>query len=179
MKRRGFLISITVTLVIAVVAHISWAGGMDENEKVVNYLFVQNALDVSLKGNVLTLKGVANDTLYFSDRPDRIVGRVTTEEFVNTWTQGHDSFKKDPPNAALSIMHGSETQDIVVVLHKPRLNGNDLVYDVEVLDGNKTVSGGAGALFIDEVGRPLTPMSYAGVARRTSRRTTRRVERRN
>ena len=29
------------------------------------------------------------------------------------------------------------------------------------------------------VGRPLTPVSYAGVARRTARRTTRRVERRN
>ncbi len=28
------------------------------------------------------------------------------------------------------------------------------------------------------VGRPLTPVSYAGVARRTSRRTTRRVVRR-
>jgi len=28
------------------------------------------------------------------------------------------------------------------------------------------------------VGRPLTPVSYAGVARRTARRTTRRVERR-
>lgn len=29
------------------------------------------------------------------------------------------------------------------------------------------------------VGRPLTPVSYAGVARRTSRRTARRVARRN
>jgi hypothetical protein len=28
------------------------------------------------------------------------------------------------------------------------------------------------------IGRPLTPLSYAGVARRTSRRTTRRVVRR-
>lgn len=29
------------------------------------------------------------------------------------------------------------------------------------------------------IGRPLTPLSYAGVARRTVRRTTRRVVRRN
>jgi hypothetical protein len=36
-----------------------------------------------------------------------------------------------------------------------------------------------GSLFVEDaearVGRPLTPVSYAGVARRTSRRTTRRV----
>jgi hypothetical protein len=68
--------------------------------------------------------------------------------------------------------------EVVVVLKRPRLAGGDLVYDVEVLDGAKTLDGGASTLFIDVIGRPLTPMSYAGVARRTSRRTARRVTRR-
>ena len=67
-----------------------------------------------------------------------------------------------------------EPQDVVVVLRNPRLDGADLVYDVDVLDGKKTASGKASALFIDVIGRPLTPLSVAGVARRSARRTVRR-----
>jgi hypothetical protein len=178
MKIRMYLLSLSL-LCSVLIAVNSWGAGPDESEKIVDYLFVQNSQEVSLNDNVLTLKGVASDTLYFSDRPDRIVGRVTTKEFVDSWTKGHDSFKKDPPNAVLSVLHGSELQDIVVVLKTPRLTGADLVYDVEVLDGEKAVAGGVSSLFIDVIGRPLTPLSYAGVARRTSRRTVRRVERRH
>ena len=35
-----------------------------------------------MKDGVLTMKGVTADTLYFSDRPERITGRVTTQKFV-------------------------------------------------------------------------------------------------
>jgi len=40
----------------------------------------------------------------------------------------------------------------------PRLEGKDLVYDVKVLDGKQKVSGGIASLFIDTIGRPLTPV---------------------
>ncbi len=48
-----------------------------DDEKIVDFLFVQNAQGVSLDGGKLRLKGVAPETIYFSDRPDRIVGRIT------------------------------------------------------------------------------------------------------
>jgi hypothetical protein len=38
------------------------------------------------------------------------------------------------------------------------------------LEGDLTGADGPAALFIDIIGMPLTPMSYAGVARRTARR---------
>jgi hypothetical protein len=179
MKRREVLKSLAVASVVAAVAPRAWAAGQGESEKMVEYLFVQNAQKVSLKDNVLTLKGIAADTLYFSDRPDRIVGREMTKKFVDTWGKGKDSFKENPPNAVLSVLHGSKLQDIVVVLKNPRLKGDDFVYDVEVLDGEKIAKGGMSSLFIDVIGRPLTPVSVAGVARRTSRRTARRVDRRH
>lgn len=179
MKRRDLLKGIAAATVVSVAAPRAWAADQGESEKMVEYLFVQNAKEVSLKDGVLTLKGVADDTLYFSDRPDRIVGRETTKEFVDTWAQGTDSFKENPPNAVLSVLHGAELQDIVVELKEPRLKGADLVYAVEVLDGEKTAKGGICSLFIDVIGRPLTPLSVAGVARRTSRRTARRVARRH
>jgi hypothetical protein len=139
---------------------------------------VQSAREVSLASNVLTLRGVNPSTLYFSDRPERIVGRFTTGEFVAEWDKGSDSFKSNPPNATLAVLDHDEPKEVVVVLNRPRLSDGDLVYDVEVIDGAKTLDGGAASLFIDTIGRPLTPMSYAGVARRTSRRTARRVTRR-
>lgn len=79
----------------------------------------------------------------------------------------------------MSILGGDEVEDVVVVLKDPKLVGAKLTYTVSVLDGKLPASGGASSLFIDVIGRPLTPVSVAGVARRTSRRTTRRVMRRN
>jgi hypothetical protein len=172
--RRSALKAVAAGSVLATVSTRARA----QDEKVVDFLFVQNAKAVSLEDGVLTLSDVAGDTLYFSDRPDRITGRITTAAFVAQWTAGHDSFKADPPNAVLSIVHDSDAVDIVLVLRDPRLDGADLKYQVAVLDGAEMVEGTAASLFIDVIGRPLTPLSYAGMARRTSRRTARRVARR-
>ncbi len=180
MKRRQFLKSFAATsLVVAAATHRSEVAFADDKEHEVEFLLVQNAERMSLKSNKLTLRGIAPDILYFSDRPDRIVGRVTTREYVDHWAVGNNNFAGDPPNAVLSIQHHPEPQDIVVVLRDPRLEGADLIYKVEVLDGSKEAKGKATALFIDVVGRPLTPLSVAGVARRTTRRTVRRVDARN
>ena len=61
-------------------------------------------------------------------------------------------------------------------LLRPRAGDPDaaLVYDVEVLEGNASAVGEASSLFIDVIGRPLTPLSFAGATRRVARRTARR-----
>lgn len=145
----------------------------------VQYLFVQSAHSITTKGDKLTLHGVNPSTLFFSDRPERITGHGATEEGVKTWSEGDDSFASNPPNANLSILGGDEIEDIVIVLRDPQLKGSKLTYTVKVLDGKLPASGGASSLFIDVIGRPLTHLSVAGVARRSARRTTRRVIRRN
>ena len=64
-------------------------------------LFVQNAKSVSLADGVLKLMGIGASTLYFSDRPERLVGHWETADFVSNWdTGGDDSFAADPPTAA-------------------------------------------------------------------------------
>ena len=175
MERRNLLKGIAAASVAAPATFLSsTVDAADDKQKMVDFLFVQNASAATLTNGVLTLKGVAPHTLYFSDRPERIAGRITTAEFVEQWSKGSDSFKKDPPNAVLTVLSQPKPQDIVVVLKDPRLQGNDLVFDVDVTDGDKTASGEASALFIDVIGRPATPLSYAGVARRTTRRVVRR-----
>ena len=173
-----------ITLVILMVAIAGCSTKNDSNttsdasttaDSGVEFLLVQNADGVTLSDGLLRLKGIAATTLYFSDRPDRIVGRVTTQEYVDHWAVGNNNFASDPPNAVLSLLGGTEVQDIVVVLTQPRLEGDDLLYNVEILNGNDIAEGGTAALFIDVVGRPLTPLSVAGVHRRTRRRVVRAV----
>jgi hypothetical protein len=55
----------------------------------------------------------------------------------------------------------------------PHLDGDDLTYTVEVLDGSLPDKASACSLFIDPFGRPLSPVSVAGVHRRERRRRRR------
>jgi hypothetical protein len=142
----------------------------------VNMLFVQSAHGAELANGKLSLTGVSPSTIFFSDRPERIAGHEPTEDFVSNWGEGEDSFQSNPPNATLSIVIGPEPQEIVLVLKSPVIYGNDLIYDIEVLDGPQKVTGGASSLFIDTVGRPMSPGSVVGVKRRERRRTVRLVQ---
>jgi len=139
--------------------------------KSADFLFVQNAKSMTYRDGVLTLVDVSPVTILFSDRPERIAGNMPTRVFVPFWSDGKDSFSKDPPNANLSILErDSYGSDVVVVLSNPVLKGDNLSYDVKVLEGKMPAKGGPVSLFIDVIGMPLTPVSYAGVARRTAYR---------
>ena len=139
-------------------------------------LFVQNAtgVEVGAGGRTLTLKGIGPTTLFFSDRPVRIAGHYRMAEYLDFWKAGPDSFLKDPPNATLSTFQTGkdELADLVVTLRNPRMSGNDLTYDITVISGKlPTTNAGPASLFIDIIGLPFTPLSFAGVARRTAYRT--------
>lgn len=137
-----------------------------------DFLFVQTARAMAFDAdqNRLTLRGVSPVTLFFADRPERVAGNMKTEAFVPFWSEGKDSFLSDPPNADLSILEEGVLRQTVVVLRDPALDGDDLHYTVQILDGEMPVLGEAVSLFIDVIGMPLTPLSYAGVARRGFRR---------
>ena len=140
-------------------------------------MFVQTAQGVDSASGTLTLKGVTPSTLYFSDRPERAVGHMTTEQFVELWAAGENSFEADPPNAVLSFLApGADApDDAVVVLTHPRLDGDALSYSIDVLEGAVPAGGGPVTLFIDPFGRPLSPVSVCGVRRRQRRRMRRRM----
>jgi hypothetical protein len=144
-------------------------GGVTKPE-VVPSLIVLNSQGVSLQGNKLVLTGVAPNSIVFADRPVRAAGHDTTSHIIEDWAMGTDNFAKDPPNATVSAFSkdGSTIRDAVVVLKTPKLEGDRLTFDVDVLEGNLTGADGAAAIFIDIIGRPFTPLSFAGVARRTA-----------
>ena len=50
------------------------------------------------------------------------------------------------------------------------MDGDRLTFDVQVLEGDLAGADGAASVFIDIIGMPWTPLSFAGVARRTAAR---------
>jgi hypothetical protein len=138
-------------------------------------LIVMNAKGASLKDGTLTLTGVAPNSIVFADRPVRAAGHALTTHLLEEWTPAaddSDSFAKTPPNATVSAFskQGEKVADAVVVLKSPKLEGDQLTFAVDVLEGDLAGADGPASVFIDIIGRPLTPLSFAGVARRTAYR---------
>jgi hypothetical protein len=82
----------------------------------------------------LELNNVANKTILFSDRPERIVERISTTDFVGNWTTGPNSFESDVPNDAL-IVENTQTGQLetsIIELFNPvyDINTNTLTYTI-------------------------------------------------
>ena len=135
------------------------------DDGLVELLFVQNSTGMRFDGDALTLVNVDPQTLFFSDRPDDIAGFLSFDEFVTLVGEGPDSFVDNPPNATLVVFGGDRlTQAVVELSEKPRLEGRNLTFpSANIIEGDPPSTGGASALFIDTIGRPLTPVSVAGV----------------
>ena len=141
----------------------------EDSGKEVMYLFVQNAhsgsfVPVAGEENLytLTLENVAPQTIFFSDRPERIVGQVENQPFLD----GMCFTEENPPNAAIVVLDADENEDVAVVeLFDPVYNAEakTLRYRALVLqepdhsyaeynerhDGTMPESFGSAALFID------------------------------
>ena len=135
-------------------------------------LFVQTAASMTSDGAIITLQGLSPSTLYFADRPQREVGHLSSRQFVANWAEGDNSFATDPPNAVLSFAEPGDRlpEDAVVVIQDPHLEGDRLSYSIKLLEGTVPNATGPCALFIDPFGRPLSPVSAAGMHRRERRR---------
>ena len=147
-----------------------------DDDGLVELLFVQEAAGAQLQDGSLRLSGVKPNTLFFADRPEDIAGYLSYQEYVDMVYEGPDNFVEDPPNATLMILDGDELIPVVMELSsKPHLDGDDLVYDsVKVIEGDPPTGGKTAVLFIDTIGRPMSPGSVAGVHRRHRRRRRRR-----
>lgn len=172
MTTRRIFVSSATLLASATALTTAVAQDAAQPAKQADFLFVQTAKGMSFDkaSNRLTLLGVSPITVFFSDRPERIAGNMNTSAFVPFWSQGKDSFLSDPPNADISIVEGNALRQIVAVIKAPELKGDDLSYTVQILQGDMPAKGAEVSVFIDVIGMPMTPVSYAGVARRSYRR---------
>jgi hypothetical protein len=160
MTMRRFPIHAARLAALALAALLAWpvsaaAQGASTAMQQVQLLFVQNGTAMAVEGKTLRLRNVSNSTVFFTDRPVRMAGHIhTRQEFLKLWSEGPDSFAKNPPNATLSFVEANRPDliDVVVTLRNPRMQGNDLLYDITVVSGTPPAKAGAAVLFIDIFG---------------------------
>jgi len=103
------------------------------------FMFVQSAKSgelISVEGKsdtyVLTLYEISPQVIYFSDRPERIVGHAEMAKFL----KGLGFSDKNPPNAAIQLLAANQQQDTIVVeLMKPHYDETKrtLQYEIKIL----------------------------------------------
>lgn len=138
--------------------------GKPQQPRLVPSMIVLNAKGARLGGGKLVLEGVSPNAIVFADRPVRSAGHALTAHLLEEWTlDAPDSFAKTPPNATVSVLSKAKgVVDAVMVLKAPKLEGDRLTFDVDVLEGDLAGGDGAVSVFTDLVNLPL--------ARRTGHR---------
>jgi len=143
-----------------------------EASKPTTFMFVQSFTTGSLAPQAgqpnrftLTLKRGLDQTVYFSDRPQRLFGLTPTDQFL----KGLGFSPTNPPNAALVAQQGPGRVELVVLeLFAPRYDAasETLTYEVQILQDTRQTplhfnetpvtqlgrgrAYGASALFIDD-----------------------------
>jgi hypothetical protein len=124
-----YLLILSILVVVSSLTLTVYAQGNITATEEPKFLAIQHAQsgsisEINATTYTLELNDVPDKTILFSDRPDRIVTAIRTDNFVGNWSTGTDSFAEDPPNAVL-IVDEIEGQDTAIIeLFNP-------VYDTE------------------------------------------------
>ena len=88
---------------------------------------------------LLTLENHTGETVYFSDRPERVFGQAPTQKFLD----GLGFAQDNPPNAAIVAQTDGGEDVLVVELFDPAFDekAGTLTYGANVLKGKQAVSG--------------------------------------
>jgi hypothetical protein len=113
-SRRGLLASSVAGAAALALRNAAAQSGTPEAGEEIELLFVQAAANGTLaqsdQGYTLTFRHDTGQTIYFSDRPERLTGLVPTSELIAEWPFEDET----PPNAALAISNAED--DSVTVL---------------------------------------------------------------
>lgn len=153
-KHIGFALLLLVVVLLVAACEKKSAASSEEPQ----FMFVQTSDDIKVDAEEMTLRlvKVNQQTLYFSDRPQRIAGHLKMSDYLEEWTMkaGKDNLASDPPNATLSVYEpgNPDNTTVVVEIKNPVVDGADIIYNYKILEGTMPASGGASALFIDKIG---------------------------
>ena len=154
--RQAFIIVPVAMLSIAACATTSTTSSTASNKAQLMFVQISEDVKVDPATSTFRLVEVNQQTLYFSDRPQRIAGHFKMSDYLKEWTAqaGKDNFGEDPPNAVLSVYEPGQPDNTVVVVEitNPVVDGADLIYSYKIIDGKMPASGGTTSLFIDWIG---------------------------
>jgi len=136
----------SLVLMLTLFSGLVSAENVVDDSKKPQYLFTLASKSGTFKGDTLTLKGVPL-VVYFSDRPVRVAGHITLEEFLGMWDMGVDNFKNNPPNLAIYEENGDK--HAVLIITKPEVKGDNISFKVKLIGENIPESFEHSTLFID------------------------------
>ena len=140
-------------------------------------MFVQTAQGIDSNGQTLTLRGITPSTLYFSDRPKRVVGHMTTGDFVDLWAIGDNTSRPTRRTRCSRFSSPTPTRRTT-----PWWCSSSRTSTAPAISPTRSRCSREPSrrmrvpvtLFIDPFGRPLSPISVCGIRRRERRRMRRR-----
>ena len=153
--------------IIIVVTSLDVVYAQEENQTIVEpqFLSLQHAQsgtisEINVTFYKLKLNQVSDETIEFSERPDRIIKTMSTEEFIiECWSlETPNNYQINPPNADLILYDNKlNTQmDFIIEIFNPVYdkNENTLMYDFKLLSNATTLTDlpkeiGKTTLFID------------------------------
>lgn len=153
-----------IALFTGILAGCSSSGSFSEspatNSNTPKFLFILSAQSGSYAENTLTLNDVPH-VIYFSDRPNRIVGHISLKEFVDNWSKDNISLANNPPNAAFSTVEKNTDSSVVEITGIPDHNKDTLRLRVKALHGKLPKSFGESSMVIDSIASNIkTPGVY-------------------
>jgi hypothetical protein len=126
------------------------------NSEMPKFLSIQHAQsgsisEINATTYSLQLNEVTKKTILFSDRPDRIVTSISTDNYIGNWSAGVDSFAADAPNAVLVVDEKEGPDTIIMELFNPVYDENKKTLKYEIRMENLTSIEGFGrsTLIID------------------------------
>jgi hypothetical protein len=145
----GLIWTLAIATLLAASQALSQQTTPVSDETDVSWLYVVNATGGSFDGKTITLRNVP-PALMFSDRPNRIWGHMTLSELLPLVKEGPDNFIVNPPNAVLSTFReGDLPTEATVIMHDARIDGANLLFSVDVMDGSIPATFGPASLFVD------------------------------
>ena len=120
-------------------------------KKAPSFLFVVSAKKALLSykdgKHTLTIKKSDLDkVIEFSDRPYRIVERISSADLQGIWGKGNNSFEKDPPNAVLS---GANKKPSIVILTGMESTKDSIKYHFSISQNDIAPSQALNKRYID------------------------------
>lgn len=97
--------------------------------------FLPQADQVSFDGTYLVLDGVSPMIPFFVDRPLRVTGVITPEQFGDIWALSEASLKLGPAVATIAVMSANRTPSPIAELHAVTVSGNRMVFEARMISG--------------------------------------------
>lgn len=161
-----YLLILSILVVVSSLTLTVYAQGNITATEEPKFLAIQHAQSGSISqindtSYSLELNDVSDKTILFSDRPNRIVTPISTDNFVGNWSVGEDSFAVDLPNAVLVVDEIEGQDSAIIELFNPGYDADEKTIKYEITSDNATSielpsEFGQSTLIIDEEKHTVT-----------------------